>query len=275
MKLEDGFITADTLTKRGYGMIIKNTGKVIAIITAVVALLLSFTDIKLSELGTAEITSNILVMLISSLIMFFSLEDAGERLCEDSKEYKEASEEYENIVKGIKGEDIGLLRDFCMEYSKRELTARRSSHLLRCGISLEEYERYQGGATFDRHKERLMKKASRLNAYPLTPEMLLCSCENAEKGELYDSSKFKLMKMSVKLLPTIVCTLLTVSIAISMKEGLNAGVIIESIIRLLTLPIVALRGYATGYNYAKNVSIPRIKTKARILSSFSSSKAGQ
>ncbi len=274
MKLEDGLITADALTKRGYGMIIKNTGKVIAIITAVVALLLSFTDIKLSELGAAELTSNILVMLISSLIMFFSLEDAGERLAEESEEYKEIFKEYENIVRGIKGEDIGSLRDFCMEYSQRELVARKNAHLLRLGISPEEYESYQGGASFDRRKRRLIKRVSSLNAYPLTPEILLSSCENAEKGELYDSSKFKLMKMSVKLLPTIVCTLLTVSVALSMKEGLNAGVIIESIIRLLTLPIVALRGYATGYNYAKGVSIPRIKTKARILASYLNSKKG-
>ena len=268
MKLEDGLIATDALTKRGYGVIIKNTGKLIAIITAFVALLLSFTDITLSELGGKELTNNIVVMLISSLVMFFSLEDAGERLAEDSEEYKDAIKEYEAIIKKIRGDDIKALREFCFDYSKEELLSRRRSMLLRSGISSTEYESFLAGESFKGQKGRHMKRASRLKAYPLTPEMLLSTKESAPKGELYDASKFKLAKMSIKLLPTIVCTLLTVSVALSMKEGLTASVIIESVIRLLTLPIVALRGYATGYNFSKNVSLPRLKIKRRILDSY-------
>lgn len=273
MKLEDGLITADTLTRRGYGVIIKNTGKVIAIITAIVALLLSFTDIKLSELGTADLTSNIVVMLISSLIMFFSLEDAGERLCEGSDEYKKIFAEYEESIAKIRGEDISALREYCDEYSRLELNARINAQLLRSGISREEYESYLDGVSFDKRKVRVMKRVSRLKAYPITPESLLTSSESVTKCELYDTSRFKLLKMSVKLLPTIVCTLLTVSVALSMKEGLSPSVIIESVIRLLTLPIVALRGYSTGYNYSRNVGMPRLKTKTRILSSFARERA--
>ncbi len=268
MTLEDGLISADALTRRGYGAIVKNTGKVIAIITLALALLLSFTDIKLSDLGTAELTSNIVLMLICSLVMFFSLEDAGERLCEGGEEYKSALADYESIASKIGGDDIGPLREFCEEYSRRELIARRGRFLLRYGLSKEEYEEHLAGGRLEGRKRRLARRASRLRAAPLSPSVLLTSTDGGERGELYDPSRFKLLRMGVKLLPTIACTTLTVSVALSMKEGLDMAVIIESVIRLLTLPIVGLRGYASGYSFAKEHTIPRIKTKARILNSF-------
>ena len=79
-----------SLIKKGYSFIIANVGKTVAIITLLVTALVSFTEISFSGVGSESFTSTLLMMLISSYVMYFSLEDAGEKLARDSEIYKKA-----------------------------------------------------------------------------------------------------------------------------------------------------------------------------------------
>ena len=88
---ERALLGTDDVIKRGRDLLINNVGKTVALITLLLACLVTFTDISFYELGTERFTSTLVMMLIASYLMYFSLEDAGERLGEESEEKKPPS----------------------------------------------------------------------------------------------------------------------------------------------------------------------------------------
>lgn len=268
MRIEDGLIEADALMKRGGAAIVKSTGKIVAAITVIITVLLTFTDITFSSFGTASFTSTLAVMLTASYLMYFSLEDAGEKLGEDSAEYAECMRKYKAIRERISGKDIGEMREWCSAYSRRDLEFRRSNFLLAHGFSDADLKAFESGVRYTPTEIRIFKRARRMKSIPLTPVSLLSGKGENIKSELYDNTRHKALRMTLKLLPTTLFMCVTVSVILTLKDGLSAATVIESIVKLSTLPIVGFRGYAAGYGYVKGGVIPRIDTKRRILESF-------
>ena len=105
--------------RKGYTSVIANAGKVIAFITLLVAVIVTFTDVAKSNHSGESFTTTLFVMLISSYLMYFSLEDTGEKEGEQTEEFKSAKDKY-IIVRGkITPDSIDPLREFCLDYSKR------------------------------------------------------------------------------------------------------------------------------------------------------------
>ena len=272
MKLEDGLIAADALTKRSGAAIIKNTGKIIAAITLIVATLFTFTDVALSSFSSEEFTATLAIMLIASYLMYFSLEDAGEKLGLESEEYSMAKTAYDSAKERILGNDIPALRDFCIRYTEEELKFRRRCMLFELGYSEDEYNAYLDGGETSTAARRAFQKVTALRAANLTPKALLSGEKRTEESELADKGKFKLLRMAVKLIPTAICTVVTVSVILTVKNGLTASDIIESILKLSSLPIIGCRGYVAGYGYIKSVEVPSLNTKKRIMEAFISER---
>ena len=76
-----------------------------------------------------------------------------------------------------------------------------------------------------------------------------------------------------KLLPTSISTLITVSVMLSIKDGLTTRDLCDGIMKLSTLPIIGLRGYSNGYNYIKFSYLPWLETKTRLINGFLAGKA--
>ena len=74
--------------------------------------------------------------------------------------------------------------------------------------------------------------------------------------------------MLLKMIPTTVCTLVTVSLVLKVKSDMNAAVIIDGILKLSSLPIIGFKGYAAGYNYARGTLRLWTETKSRLLDAF-------
>ncbi len=273
---ESGFDTAllesGELLKRGFSSLIGNVGRTVAVITLVVAALVSFTDIGFHDLKAEGFTSTLILMLVASYVMFFSLEEAGERLGAQSEEYKSASDGYKAALDRISPEEIGALRDFCTEYAKEELKFRRRSYLLSYGYTEADLEEYKkGGAVMRRRKRRLIK-AERLKAVTLTPTLLLSKSRASRKSELKNPESGKLISLVLRLVPMTLGTFFTASVMLASKDGLTASSIIESIMRLATLPIVGFKGYSVGYSYAKHTESRWIETKTRLLRAYASKR---
>ena len=103
--------------KKGYSLLLQNAGKAIAVLTAFVAVLVTFTEIGFSEFDLKELTSSALIMLVSSYLIFFSMVEAGEKLGRDSQEYKAAENEYLEKRGKLSGEDVAELRKYCQKYA--------------------------------------------------------------------------------------------------------------------------------------------------------------
>ena len=92
----------DTM-KNGYIFLISNIGKVVALITLAVTALVLFTEISFADFTSEAFTSTLAVMITASYIMFFSLEDAGEKLGEESEEFQAAKKKHLASVEKING----------------------------------------------------------------------------------------------------------------------------------------------------------------------------
>lgn len=266
--MEDKLLAIESLTRRSGAMIIRNTGKIIAAITLVITLLLTFTDITVGGIGTEEFTSTLAVMLIASYLMYFSLEDAGERLGEECEEYARATAKLSWQREKISGRDTRELREWCDKYSKNEGEHRVRRFLSTHGYSYEEYLECEMGSCSDKRRRKIFKQASKIRTYPLTVQMLLSNSGTREESELYDKGRFKSLKMAARLLPTAIISCLTVSVMLTVKDGLGAAEVIESLLKLSSLPIIGFRGYAAGYRHIREFEIPRLYTLSRILESF-------
>lgn len=263
------FLEPDELLKRASGRLINDAGRIIAVITLIVAALVSFTEVGWGGVMTEEFSSTLVLMLIAAYVMFFSLMESGERLGESSPEYKAAKEEYDKTREKIHPEDVVALELFLENQAERSLEGRRRELLMNNGVSPLLLSREVEPKT--KRERRAVRRAMRIKKRQIDCSMLLDSERESEGGELYLSGTRKLLRIVLKLLPTTVCMIFTASIMLGARGDLTASVVIESILRLSTLPIVGFRGYSFGYCYVKRTLTAQFKAKARLLSTFLSS----
>jgi hypothetical protein len=255
------------MLNRGYSTLLSSSGKVIAIIAAVVAALVTFTDVTFASLTSESFTSSLLVMLVSSYLIYFSLEDTGEKFGEGTEEYRSALISYRAIQGKITPESIEKLRVYCSDYSEAECEYRRRLYLASSGLSVEEYERFLSGEKASKKNTRVLKNAQRIHPLKLTPSTLLTQ-DGSGSSELKSPERGRILSLLLRLIPSTLGTLFTVSVILTAKDGLDAAAVIEGILKLSALPIIGFKGYTAGYEFAKGKRSEWLKTKARILEGF-------
>ena len=121
LDIEHSLIYGTDTVKRGYSALVKNCGKLIAGLTAVIVVLVTFTEIGFYDIGAKELTANLLFILVASYVIYFTLEDAGEALGRESEEYRLSLAKYRETKGKIDADSVVELRDFCARYAKEEL----------------------------------------------------------------------------------------------------------------------------------------------------------
>jgi len=258
----------DSLMRSGYGYLANNAGKVISLITLFVAALVTFTDVSFSAFTGESFTTGLILMLLASYIMYFSLEGSGEKFGESTDEFSSALKKYNEIKQRINADDISLLREFCYCYAKKDAEYRRKSFLCEAGFTENEFLEYKNGASVSKKARRVFLRCERIKAVNLTPAVLLCKERLLSKSELTSPERAKLLSMLIGLLPTTLGTFFTVSVMLTVKDEMTASAVIEGILKLSALPIIGFKGYSSGYSYSKNNKSVWIETKARLLEEF-------
>ena len=115
--------------KRGTEALLQNLGKAIAILTVIVVTLVTFTEIGFEDLGSKSFTGTLTVFLIGTYVIYFSLEDAGERAGIESEEYMKALASFSEASSKIDGDMIEHLRGYLIRYSEEELAFRQRCFL--------------------------------------------------------------------------------------------------------------------------------------------------
>ena len=254
--------------KEGFSALAANLSKVIAAITAVVAVLVTFTEVSFASLGAYEVTTTLTVLLIAAYVIYFSLEEAGEKQGEETLEYTKALARHTALTEKITPELIPALRDFAEKYAKAEAEYRRRCELLRLGYSSEDFLAYERGELKARKTSRALSGVRKIKPMPISAATLLSRERGAKRSELSDPSRQKHLKMILQLMPTTLCMLVTVSVVLSTKEGLGTAEIFEGIMKLSTLPIVGIRGYLSGLSYSKETRTGWLEVRSRLLEAF-------
>ena len=260
------------VVRRTYSSVIANAGKIIAAITLSVAVLVTFTDMAFSDLRSAELTTTLIVMLVSAYLMYFSLEDSGEKEGEESEEYKVAIGKYLDFREKITPGDIDGLREFCLDYAKRELEYRRLAYLCEMGYSESDLNSYKAGVKYPKRAVRAFKKAERMRAVRLSPAILLSRAHGRVKSELWDPSYKKLTASLTSLIPSTVCMVFTVSVILTAKDNLTVSTVIDGLVKLSCLPIIGFKGTLDGYRFTREDKSAWLDTKARLLEAYLNSK---
>jgi len=248
--------------------IINNIGKIVAVICIAVTLLVTFTDVSFASLDIQNTLPTLLLLLVSSYIIYFSLEDAGEKLGQKTAEYIAAKERFDKARQRIGGERIGELRDFLEEYSKSELEYRRRRLLFSFGLCEEDLIAYINGKNFPRKKQRILCKISKKKPISLTPEKLLGSIRPSESQGFELPLRKKLFSLITKLLPSTLCMCVTVSVILRVKSDMSASDVLTALLKLSALPIVGFKGYSAGYQYAKCNLTAWLNARSEIIESF-------
>ncbi|MBQ9071003.1 MAG: hypothetical protein IJY23_06640 [Clostridia bacterium] len=271
-QIEDSILDSGEMVKKAGRALIENMGKIIALAVSLIMIAVTFTDISFSSVFTESFASSLLLLLTSSYIIYFSLEDAGEKCAENTEEYKKAKERYDSLRQKVSGNDIADLRVFCLGYSERELEYRKSNALIREGLSSEDMKAFCSGKTFDKRTGRKLKRIAKIKPVRLTPRMLLSKGKAGRSGELENPESKKLLSLIIKLIPSTVCMTVTVSVMLSAKEGLSSADVLNGILKLSALPMIGFKGYSAGYSYAKHSLASWFETKADIIEDFLKSK---
>lgn len=262
-------LESDTAIKGTLSSLVANLGKVVATITIFVASLITFTDITLTGFHTKGYLGTLILMVLCAYVMYFSLLDVGEKKGEESDEFKSAKARYTATRVKITGDMMPALRAFCEEYSRCDLESRKRNRLMSYGYSKEDIS--TSDFSTDKRKKRAFRRTQRLRAQPLTPRMLL-SFDKQCSGELNNPERGKLLRSFIRLLPSAVCMCVTVSVALSIKDGMSLTDAINGALKLSTLPIIGVRGYTAGIVYSTVTKSAWLETKSRILENFLSSE---
>ena len=254
--------------RKGYTSIIANAGKVIAFITLLVAVIVTFADIAFSDITSQAFTTTLAVMLLSSYLMYFSLEDTGEKEGERCEEFKIANENYLLVRKRITPQCIDSLRLFCLDYSSRELEYRRLSYLGEMGYSKSDLEAYKNGKSFPLKARRVFRRAENMHAVKLSPAILLSRSHSVIKSELTSPAYKKYFGAVMSLIPSTVCMIFTISVILTTKDNMSISTVIDGLVKLSALPIIGFKGLIDGYRYSKEDKSCWLETKARLLESF-------
>lgn len=254
--------------RSGYSSVIANAGKIIAFITLGIAILVTFTDMAFYSLTSREFGSTLMVMLISSYLMYFSLENAGEREGEQTEGYLTAIERYSKAREMISPDSIEGLREFCLDYSKKELEYRRLSYLGERGYSARELDAYRNGKSFPSKARRIFRRADKMKALNLTPSMLLSGSRFNSSTELSNPKRRKIFDALTSLIPSTLCMVFTVSVILTAKENMSLSTVIDGIVKLSALPIVGFKGMLDGFSFARDEKSGWLEAKARMLESF-------
>lgn len=266
---DEELLSATGKLRSGYTYLLGNLGKLTAAFTALLTALLVFTDIEFLGINSKEFSTTLILVLISTYVCYFSLEEAGERLFEESEEYQKIKSDYEQTAEKITVEMLPRLREYLSDYADEEFKYRQGQMLLSRGLSREELTAYLGGEPCERKKQRSLRQIAKAKRLSLTPELLLTASPRA--SELKNPKKTKYPTLIARILPSTVCMIFTVSVVLTFKEMTLEG-IIEALVKLSTIPVAAFRGYAGGYNYKKLEESPYVESKTRLLRGFLDTK---
>ncbi len=265
---EKMLLASDKTVKKTVSAILNNVGKTIALITATVATLVTFTDISFNELGTESFTSTLILMIISATVLYFSLEDAGQRLGLEDGEFVEIKKSYETAKAKIGAQNIEDFKEYLLSLSLKWRKQRQEKMLLECGLSDSELKDFLSGKQFSKKKERALRKISRIKTHYISAREILSSSNKISSDEIKNPKRLHFVNLCLKIIPSLLCMTVTVSIMLTAKEDLSAASVISGIMKLSTLPIIGLRGYVTGYNFVKEELTLYLESKRRIIEGF-------
>jgi hypothetical protein len=119
----------------------------------------------------------------------------------------------------------------------------------------------------------VFNRVKRQRAVELSPRVLLSKEKAKSKSDIKSPEGSKIPLMILKLIPSTLCMIVTLSVALSLKESLDLVSVLDGLLKLSSLPIIGFRGYAHGYNYVRSTLSSWLDTKSSLICAFLKEKS--
>ncbi len=264
----------------GLGRPLGRTGGAYAvgIFAFLVAALVFFTEATLTAAPIREVTVQLAVTMFCCVIVYVSMSEAGVQTGEERDEVRAAREELGALTDRIRreGRAAGLAR-FCRSVAIEERENLRADLLAEVGLDLEKYRALLDDpaalALASRRVRRAARRAERLRLLRLSPELLLYGGERPRRSLLPPSATAVRGRATLRaMLPALLGSLMTVSVALGFRAGLDAAAVASAIFRLLALVSTGARGYSMGYRSLTHDGVRSMKSRAAYLVRYLSEK---
>ena len=260
-------ILAGGVLRQGYSYLIANVGKAIATISALIAVMITFTEIGFEGISTVEVATEAIVITICSYVIYFSMQDAGMKIGEEEEGYKRAMEKFKMAKDQLTPTMIAPLRSFLTEYKIKELEYRRDEMLIAYGISKELYEKDRPAGLSKREK-RAIRRVKRIKPIRLDHVGLMGGASGIKGSKAVLSNKGAGLRSLFHLLPSTLATVFTVSLVLKIKPDMTPSDVIQGLIRLSALPVAALKGYLGGFRTKSEDWVLTLEVKTQIIEEF-------
>lgn len=260
MERDPEHLIASALTSlsKGRQRLFSHIGLWIAALALLVAVVVTFADISLLTLSAESLTLKMAIYGAVTVIMFLSLEEEGERTGRTESAYKESEAAFLAAKAEITPDRYGALDDFCKDFVEKELQKRRALLLLSHGIVKEDAP----------CPPAVQRRLNALRPLQIHAAALLDRSTQPARSPLQDPEKHRRCRLLARLLPSLLCSVLGIGIAIGVRGTLTPAAVVEGLFKLSALLIVALRGYAIGFLYVGETEISFIRAKTRLLLQF-------
>ena len=259
--------TADTL-KHGKKHLIAHVGRVIAVLTVILAVILTFAEVTIISDFTRRLTSEIIVLTVAAVLMYFAMQTEGELAGQQNEEYQKQKSAARTAAEGIRADRIDGLSEYVERYVRSELEARRRNLLYAYGYSEVQYTAYltshEGVA---RRARRIFRRVERMRPIRLSVNMLLGDTQRHEPTFTLPTTRRRLLTLG-RLLPSLLGMLVTVSVIIEWHEPFTLSVLMEGAVKLCALLSVGLKGYLDGHEYVVGPLCSHLAQKSRLLNAF-------
>ena len=202
------------------------------------------------------------------------MSEAGVERGEECEEVRSARSELRALAERIRCEGrIGGLAEFCRALVTEERERRRCELLAEVGLGEERYlqllsERRQLKEE-SRRVRHAVRRAERLGLLRLSPELLLYGGERQRRALLPASPSAVRGRATVRaMLPALFGSLMTVSVALGVRSGLDGAAIASAIFRLLALVSTAAKGYRMGYRSVVRDGVRSMGCRAAYLAEY-------
>lgn len=247
----------------------------VGVLAFLVAALVFFTEVSLSAAPIASITLELAVTSFCLVIMYSSMADAGALAGEECEQVRRANAEWREVAARVRASGkASALPAFCRRLAEQERRELRIDLLASVGLSLEDglaiAEDRARRRTLPRRVRRAIRRAEALPLLRLSPELLLYGARELRRRMLVPPSASAVRRRStvVAMMPALLGSLLTVSVALGCRDGIDAAVIVSASLRLLALLSGGARGYAMGYRSVTEQGVESTLVRTEYLTRF-------
>ncbi len=256
----------------------RGAGIVIGVLTFLVSILVFFTEPSLSAKPVEHVSVQMSVTMFCIFLMYTSMCDAGCRAGEDRPEYAEARDEWTVLADRVRRSGfLSELAGFCRRLAIEEREEARADRLASVGLSLSDFYALDADPArlraLPRRTRRAIRCARAARLLKLPPDRLLSSAGRGRRRIAPASPGASRARSTVfAMVPSLLGTFLTVSVAFTAADGLTASAVISAAFRLLALLWTGFRGYGMGYRSVVRDGVAACKTRSALLLRFLSER---